>query len=44
MSITFGGYEKATVYTAEGPIEIELEDGNYTRIMKGGEAVLVVPY
>lgn len=44
VSITFTGYEKAVVYTVAGPEEVELEDGNYTRIMKGGEAVLVVPY
>ncbi len=44
MSITFDGYKKATVYTAEGPTEVKLDDGVYTRIMKGGEAVLVVPY
>lgn len=44
VSITFDGYEKAVVYTAAGPEEVELNDGNYTRIMKGGEAVLVVPY
>ncbi len=44
VSITFDGYKKATVYTAEGPTEVELTGGVYTRIMKGGEPVLVVPY
>lgn len=44
VSITFDGYKKATVYTAEGPTEVDLENGTYTRILKGGEAVLVVPY
>lgn len=44
VSITFQGYTKAVVYTAEGPVEVDLKDGNYTRVMKGGEAVLVVPY
>ena len=44
VSITFAGYEKAKVFTADGPVEVDLKNGNYTRIMRGGEAVLVVPY
>ncbi len=44
VSITFDGYEKAVVYTAQGPTEVTLKDGGYTRVLKGGEAVLVVPY
>ncbi len=44
VSITFDGYKKAVVYTAQGPTKVSLKDGVYTRILKGGEAVLVVPY
>lgn len=44
VEIEFSGYDKAVVYTAEGPTEVELEDHTYLTILKGGEAVFVIPY
>lgn len=44
VEIEFDGYDKAIVYTAEGPTEVELEDNTYLTILKGGEAVFVIPY
>ena len=44
VEMEFEGYKKAVVYTAEGPIEVELEDNTYLTILKGGEAVFVIPY
>lgn len=44
VEIQFDGYERAVVYTAEGPKEVELEDHTYLTVLKGGEAVFVLPY
>ena len=44
IEIEFSEYDKAVVYTAEGPTKVELEDNTYLTILKGGEAVFVIPY
>lgn len=44
VEIEFSGYDKAVVYTGEGPKEVELEDNTYLTILEGGEAVFVIPY